>query len=271
MNIVLVHGILGFREKFGLVYFNGVQEHLEKAGHKVLVPQLDATGPIHERGEELRGLISKAFSDGTLDPAAKAHIIGHSQGGLDSRFMLSPGNSHTTPANDLSGRIASLSTIGSPHHGSPIADLLAGQEVSGPLGTLARVAIRELLEALGINPNALFDLETGRMREFNRKYPDHPEVRYFSVAGKGRAGVFATSGALLLLHRHIKSDTGEENDGLVSVSSAERWGASWPAWPADHADEIGHDLNRPPDFGPLAGFDYLGAYDAIVTGVRGQG
>lgn len=267
MNIVLVYGILGFREKFGLEYFNGVKEHLQKAGHTVLVPQLDSTGPIRERGEQLRGLISQAFNDGALDPAAKAHIIGHSQGGLDSRFMLSPGNPNTTPANDLSGRIASLSTVGSPHKGSPIADLLAGKDLGGPLGTLARDAVRDLLKMFDVSPDALLDLETGRMKEFNEKYPDNPDVRYFSVAGKGRAGTSPTAVTLLEFHRHIKAVTGEENDGLVAVSSAERWGASWPAWPADHADEIGHDLNHPPDFGPLAGFDYLGAYDAIVAEV----
>lgn len=269
MNIVLVHGILGFREKFGLVYFNGVQRHLEKAGHKVLAPQLDATGPIRERGEQLRRAISTAFSDGALDPSAKTHVIGHSQGGLDSRFMLSPGNPHTTRANDLAGKIASLSTIGSPHNGSPIADLLAGKDL-GPLATLARDTVADTLRALGIDPDALFDLETSRMAQFNGDYPDNGAVRYFSVAGKGRARMFPTAVALLEFHRHIKAVTGEENDGLVAVSSAERWGASWPAWPADHADEIGHDLNRPPGFGPLAGFDYLGAYDAIV-GEAGAG
>lgn len=266
MNIVLVHGILGFREKFGLVYFNGVAQHLQKPGRNILVPQLDATGTIRERGEQLRGLLSQAFSDRTLDPLAKTHIIGHSQGGLDARFMLSPGNPNITPANDLSGRVTSLSTIGSPHNGSPIADLLAGKDL-GPLSTLARDAVARLLEAIGISPNALFDLEGGRMEEFNDQYPDNPAVRYFSVAGKGRAGIFPTSGALLLFQREIKAVTGEANDGLVAVSSAERWGADWPAWPADHADEIGHDLNRPPEFGPVAGFDYLSAYDAIVDRV----
>ena len=114
MNIVLVHGILGFRERFGVEYFNGVKEHLQRPGRKILAPQLDPTGPIRERGEQLRGLIWKAFGDGTLDPAARTHIIGHSQGGLDSRFMLSPKNPNTTPANDLAGKVASLTTIGSP-------------------------------------------------------------------------------------------------------------------------------------------------------------
>lgn len=263
MNIVLVHGILGFREKFGVEYFNGVQEHLQSPGRNVLVPRLEATGPIRKRGEQLRGLIWKAFSDGTLDPAARTHIIGHSQGGLDSRFMLSPRNPHTTAANDLSGKVASLTTVASPHRGSPISDLLAGKELGGEAGTLTQDAIGDLLAAIGLNPNALFDLETGRMAQFNQEYPNNSAVRYFSVAGKGRAGLFPTCLALLEFHRHIKAATGDENDGLVSVPSAQHWGASWPAWPADHADEVGHDLNSL-ELKPLAGFDYLGAYDAIV-------
>jgi len=266
MNIVLVHGILGFRGKFGVEYFNGVREHLQSPGRQILVPQLDATGPIRERGEQLRGLIWKALSDGTLDSAARTHIIGHSQGGLDSRFMLSPKNPNITPANDLSGKVASLTTIGSPHRGSPVADLLAGQELGGEAGALTQDAAGHLLAAIGLNPNALFDLETIRMAQFNQEYPDNSAVRYFSVAGKGRGGMFPTSIALLKFHSHIKAATGDENDGLVSVSSAEHWGASWPAWPADHTDEIGHDLNSL-ELKPLAGFDYLGAYDAIVDRV----
>ena len=41
MNIVLVHGFLGFREKFGIEYFRGVAEHLTAKGHKVIAPILD--------------------------------------------------------------------------------------------------------------------------------------------------------------------------------------------------------------------------------------
>jgi len=52
-----------------------------------------------------------------LDPAQKTHIIAHSMGGLDSRYLLSPDN--PTP-NRMP--IRSLTTIGTPHFGSPIAD-----------------------------------------------------------------------------------------------------------------------------------------------------
>ena len=49
------------------------------------------------------------------------HLIAHSMGGLDSRFLIS----HLQPEGD--NRILSLTTIGSPHHGSPIADLIVEQ------------------------------------------------------------------------------------------------------------------------------------------------
>lgn len=276
MNIILVHGILGFREKFGVDYFNNVKEHLlERPGSNILVPQLDATGDIRKCGEQLRGLILAAFAEGTLDPAAKTHIIGHSQGGLNARFMLSPKNPNTNAGNDLSSKITSLATIGSPHQGSPVADLLAGKPLDGKFKSLESILhhldlgqdiVRALLERLGINPNALLDLTTERMWEFNLDYPDNREVQYFSVAGQGRAGTPQTCLFLLEFHHYIKSVTGEENDGLVTISSAQRWGASWPAWPADHADEIGHDLNNL-ELKPVPGFDYLAAYDAIVDRV----
>jgi hypothetical protein len=50
MNIVLVHGILGFREKFGIEYFRCVDEHFTEKGYKVIAPILDPTRGIEYRG-----------------------------------------------------------------------------------------------------------------------------------------------------------------------------------------------------------------------------
>jgi hypothetical protein len=41
MNIILVHGTLSFRSKFGVEYFRGVAEHPRDEGLKVLAPALD--------------------------------------------------------------------------------------------------------------------------------------------------------------------------------------------------------------------------------------
>ena len=67
------------------------------------------------------------------------HLIAHSMGGLDSRFLIT----HLQPDGD--NRILSLTTIGSPHHGSPIADLIVEQvqkdrTVPIPAPTLAATA-----------------------------------------------------------------------------------------------------------------------------------
>jgi len=73
---------------------------------------------------------------------------------------------------------------------------------------------------------------------------DRPRVRYFSVAGVGRTGTPETSRPLFGLYLYIKRLSGEPNDGLVTLSSAQRWQIHSQTWPADHADEIGHHLDR---------------------------
>src|SRR5215469_16560609 len=101
MNIVLCHGILGFRTFLGVNYFNGVKAHIEAKypAVKVLVPQVNPVAAADERGGQLQDQIVQALGDTgmppTLDPGQKTHILAHSMGGLDARYMLSPAN----PAN----------------------------------------------------------------------------------------------------------------------------------------------------------------------------
>jgi triacylglycerol lipase len=113
MNIILVHGILGFRSKFGLDYFRGVAEHLRAKGLRVLAPTLDPTRGIIFRGNQLRDQINLAMANGDLDPAQKSHIIAHSMGGLDSRWMidnllLPPSFPWLAKYDQIVGRVANL-------------------------------------------------------------------------------------------------------------------------------------------------------------------
>jgi dienelactone hydrolase len=64
MNLVLVHGILGFRKKFGVEYFRGVAEHFRAQGFAVLVPELDPTRGIEFRGNQLGDQINNGFNSG---------------------------------------------------------------------------------------------------------------------------------------------------------------------------------------------------------------
>lgn len=264
MNIVLVHGILGFREKFGIEYFRGIAEHFITQGHKVIAPVLDPTRGIAYRGAQLRDQLNAAFAAGVLDAGQKTHIIAHSMGGLDSRWMLSPVN-----PDRIQAPIRSLTTISTPHQGSPIADLVDAPENFAPFGQLPfgphPNLLQPALDALGISLDGLRNLTTASAKQFSATYTDNPAVAYFSVAGSGRAGFPETCAALLLLYKYILALTGQPNDGLVTVASAQ-WGKFDPnPWPADHIDEVGTNLDT---LGPSS-FPWLAKYDLIVAAVPG--
>jgi len=261
MNIILVHGILGFAKRFGIDYFRSLPQHLRGSGLRVFVPELDPTQGVEIRGSQLGDQIQAAFLAGTLDAGEKTHIIAHSLGGLDSRYMLSPAN-----PNPLRVPIRSLTMIATPHRGSPVADAIENPAALLPFPHLPFNAVPNLLEpalnALGISLNGLRDLTTRACQAFSQKYTDNPSVRYFSSAGSGRAGFPQTSAAFLLFHHYIAAATGQVNDGMVSVDSAQ-WGSyDSSTWPTDHSEVIGYNLDNlliPP------AFDYVAKYDQIVA------
>jgi triacylglycerol lipase len=258
MNIVLVHGILGSTAKLGIPYFKGVADHFKAKGLRVLTPQLDPTRGVQVRGNQLRDQIRAAYNNGTLDANAKTHVIAHSLGGLDSRYMLSPVN-----PDGLTNQIRSLTTISTPHRGAPVADLLDSPAslFSNPLLRTMSDRIKAAFDAVDISFDALGDLTTASCKTFE-KYVNNPNVAYFSVAGGGRDRIPDTSGFFVLSHAYVLSTTGEANDGMVPISSA-RWGTfDSDIWPADHADEIGHNLDPP--FGDSP-FPYLSKYDVILS------
>ncbi len=275
MNFVLTHGFLGFGRKIGIDYFNGVKAFLtQNFGANVLVTQVDPDGSIAQRSAQLQRQLLLAL--GKLSPVAQAereiyrvlapdqkmHLIAHSMGGLDSRMMLS------VNADKIAAHIASLTTISTPHRGSPVAELLVASFAGLSCKLLQRWRARQIKAVLAKKlqcPLAgLHDLTAAACEKFNQKYRDHSSVKYFSVAGEGRSASRATAKLLNLTHKYILRETGEPNDGLVSVSSA-RWGEFDDAlWPADHADEIGHDLDHP--LAPPR-FNHLAAYRKIVERV----
>jgi triacylglycerol lipase len=272
MNIVFAHGFLGFQQLAGIEYFNGVKKYLEaNLPVKVLATEVDPDQSIAVRGGQLRRQIlvalnalppdtkdEKALAN-SLDHSQQTHIIGHSMGGLDGRFILSPAN-----PDHIAARIASLTTISTPHRGSPIADLIAaklgGQRLWLWNWWMER-KLRQIITGLGVSLDGLYDLTASGAANFNHTYTDHPQVRYFSVAGAGRTNGRPTAKILYPGYKYIKEKTREDNDGLVAVASAQ-WGEfDSRLWPADHLDEIGHDLDHP---GKPGRFDHLARFRELV-------
>jgi triacylglycerol lipase len=212
----------------------------------VLEPQVDPTGSVQERGDQLAEKILKQTA-----PGDKVHILAHSMGGLDARHAI-------TKRTDLVERVATLVTIGTPHRGSPVADAVAKK--SGPLLDKIPHLLRQKLES---NIAALRDLTTEVCTAFDASTPDAASVRYINVAGDASKG-----SELILFHlaAAIGNLTGEINDGVVTKNSALRPGNQhMDDWPVDHAGEIGWSTALLVPFHRQRAIkEHLARYDAIV-------
>ncbi len=224
--IALVHGICGFsRLRLGrcvlLSYFRGIPAALEAAGNRVVIPWTSYSGPVTLRAAQLRTFLDRAV------PGEPLHLICHSMGGLDARYLIS--------RLGMAGRVLSLTTLGTPHRGTPFADW--GQH-------RLRRWVPPVFDFLGLSAEGFRDLTTESCRQFNAAVPDVAGVRYFSVAGDFHVGHVAPrwSPTSRLIER-----TEGPNDGLVSVCSA-RWGEDCQVWDGHHFS-LANWANRVPGSG----------------------
>lgn len=112
--IMLVQGIIAFDNILGLDYWYKISEKLESEGAEVYTAHINALNDSVARGEQL---ITELENIRAVNPEVeKFNLVAHSQGGLTSRYVM-----NVRP--DL---VASVTTMGSPHTGAPVADLLAG-------------------------------------------------------------------------------------------------------------------------------------------------
>jgi triacylglycerol lipase len=223
--IILVHGIFGFNQlTFGGLkvadYFRSVAEALRRDGHVVPEPpQLNPGGSVAERAQDLKKYLQDPNRGDVFDK--RVNIIAHSMGGLDSRFMISK--------LEMANRVHSLTTIGTPHHGSPIADLIVND---------VDAALSEFMEHLGVDVQGLLDLTTDACRRFNEQVADANGIHYFSIAGQYTPSRTAGIAHGLLGPTHdIIAKTEFNNDGLVSITSATMGRPAWTAldaWEANH-------------------------------------
>jgi triacylglycerol lipase len=216
LPVVLVHGLFGF-DRIGVPgarfdYFRGIANHLETLGCAAHAVRLPASASVPERARELVAAIEAL-------PHDRIDLIAHSLGGLDARFALS----HL----GLARRVRSLVTVGTPHRGTPLADLA----LKGPLDWARRI-----VRALGVPLEALEWLGTEAQEAFNASVLDVPGVRYACVVGGIRRRRDVPL-ALVPAHAYLRRVSGP-NDGLVPVAS-QFWGETLAEIEADHFAQIG--------------------------------
>lgn len=130
-------------------------------------------------------------------------VIAHSKGGLDSDAALIHNNAWN--------RVERVITLGSPHFGTPLADLAS----SGWTSWLGAI--------FGQNNNATKSLQTGAAANFRNltdNHPNRPRTNFRTYGGSSYYGWLWVSGVYLSWNGGGSSQCG--NDGVVNYNSTRR-------------------------------------------------
>lgn len=233
--VVLVHGLIG--EGCTLAgradaekYWNDIPAALAALGVEVVTPTLPHKASVADRARALSDYLNSLV----YPRVGKIHLMAHSMGGLDCRYLIT----HLGWA----PRAASLTTVGTPHSGTPLASLLNEWETA--LEFLGAAATPQLSpKDLGVDLSpATRDLAVEACRVFNATTPDSPAVRYYAVAGQAQALL----GSVWAVPTYILFREEGASDGLVSVLSARP-----RDWPGEVWDDTTHAglLGWPAPFG----------------------
>ena len=217
--VVLCHGLLGFDvlglrqvPLLSLNYWGTIPARLVESGVEVFVTRVPPSSNVRDRATALYQQLAKSF------PGKDLNLVGHSMGGLDCRYMASVLLA-TLPEAERPFRIKSITTLVTPHRGSPFAEWVIGK-----LGIDNTIERR--LQRVGLDVAALACLTPEYCATvFNPTVVDQPDILYLSYGAAATVPMISLT-PLEFPYRIIEKEEGP-NDGLVSVSSA-KWGEALP-------------------------------------------
>jgi triacylglycerol lipase len=258
--VVLAHGLFGSDSyEIGgtpiLDYWFGIEAAMEAEGADVYVTQTSPIGSSYVRGALLLEQVEEILASTGAD---KVHIIGHSQGGLDARYVAG-----TRP--DL---VRSVTTVATPNKGASVAAFFADNidtqgNILAPLFNLFGSLVEEFARMITgstdpLDWKAAFSF-LGDMDQFNVDFPDglpvgcHPGapevdgINYYSWTGNivGLFVVRIITNVLdltdpLLNTASLFYGLFEANDGLVTVCSSQFGDVLGDDYLMNHVDTINH-------------------------------
>ena len=234
--VVLIHGA-GFRDLRWPVYWGRIPAALQAEGAVIRYGLQDCWASIETNAEAIAARIDEILHE---TGAEKVNIIGHSKGGLDAR--------RAACGYGCAEKIASITTVATPHRGSKTIDRL--MKLPRSAWNLAAFAVNNWIRVVGDKkPDFLKlceDFTTARMAQFNEQNPDVPGIWYqsFACVMSHPFSDVNLSTANIVLNR-IEGP----NDGLVSAESAQ-WGARFQILRSNARRGISHldaiDLRRRP-------------------------
>lgn len=259
--ILLIHGT-GFRDWKEVSYWGRIPKALEDRGAQVFFGGQDGWATVEENSAALKKRVEAVLA---ATGCEKVHLIAHSKGGLEARYLVS--------SLGMAPYVASVTLIGTPNHGSKTMDAIF--RLPKWLFRLAGFFVNRWYRFIGDrNPDfcgVCFQFTTAWAEEFNRQNPDAGGVYYRSYAGA--MGSFR-SDVFMWWQNCIISRVEGENDGLVTVSSA-AWTGFRPVWRGvgnrgmSHMDEI--DFRRRPLRYRGVSCDVVEAYVQMVAELKEMG
>jgi triacylglycerol lipase len=210
--VLLVHGA-GFRDKtLGFInYWGRIPRLFLKHGVDVYYGGTDAWGSIEKNAEIIKNKINNILQE---QKAEKIHIIAHSRGGLEARYLISTLN--------MDHAVASLTTISTPHYGVKAMNIAMG--LPDGLYRFCSFFVNTWFRILGDKKPDFFSssrqLSEKYCIEFNKYNPNKENVYYQSYAAMMK--YFFSDITFMIMNPLIIATDGD-NDGLCPVNSA-RWG-----------------------------------------------
>jgi triacylglycerol lipase len=245
--IVLAHGLVGYDSLIGLIdYFYGIAPVLKAGGARVYLTHTSQFNTSEARGEQLLAQVQDILA---TTGAAKVNLIGHSQGGLDVRYVAA-----VAP-----GLVASVTTVGTPHKGAELATYLRANVRNG---SIEESVLASFAENLGFvlallsghtEPQyavgALEQLTAAGAATFNGKYPAGVPSDCGNGAATGPQGqrFYSWTGTSPLTNPLDPTDPAflltsafyrEANDGVVGRCSAHFGTVLRDTYVMNHLDEV---------------------------------
>ena len=257
--ILMVHGVF-FRDIKQFNYWGRIPRELIKNGATVFYGNHASASSIADSAAELSKRIEEVLE---TTGAEKVNIIAHSKGGLDCRYAMAYCG--------MAEKIASLTTINTPHRGCLFAEYLL-DNISEDFKQKVASTYNDTLKKLG-EENADFlaavgDLKRSHLVELDKKMPP-PEGVFCQSVGSVLTAATGGKFPLNLSYNLVKIFDGE-NDGLVSEPSfsfGEKYTLLRPNGKRgiSHGDMI--DLNRE----NIEGFDVREFYVTLVNELKNKG
>ena len=279
--VVFSHGMSGFitvgTDNFGLDYFYQILPDLARNGANVWATRVSPFNSSEIRGEQLLQQVKEITA---ITGAKKVNLIGHSHGGPTIRYVAGV-------APEL---VASLTGVGAPNAGSPVADLILkaeGTSIQGPLVGLINFVSKAVTWAQGLDPKSFphdalaggKSLTLAGSAKFNSQFPlgmpsqacaegkafENGIYNYSFTGIGGVTNILDLDSALKVTSLLI--DGGKENDGLVSRCSAKFGKTIRDNYNWNHLDEVNQVLGLKALFAP----DPVDVYRQHVNRLKLQG